>query len=95
MHQATAREALSQSSQRFESIQQLINAIPAASDQKGILDLQARISAEQGMLMNEHIKLYVLNQAAQAERHAQEQRRKEEALAAMGSWRDLHPLGWR
>ena len=35
----------------------------SAGDQKGILDLQARISAELGMLQNEQTKLQVLAQA--------------------------------
>lgn len=93
MHQVTSRAALSASSQRFESLQQLINAIPAATDQKAILDLQARIAAEQGMLVNEQIKLFVMGQAAEAERRAQDRRLKEQALLAIGSLRDVPPLG--
>ena len=34
----------------------LISAIPAATDEKGILDLQARIQVEQGMLQNENLE---------------------------------------
>lgn len=93
MHQVTARSALSASSARFESLQQLINAIPAATDQKAILDLQARIAAEQGMLVNEQIKLYVMAQAVEAEDRATRQRAKESARAAFGSWRSLPPIG--
>ena len=44
-------------------MQTLINAIPSATDQKGILDLQARIQAEQGMLQTDQTKLHVLYQA--------------------------------
>jgi len=93
MLQALTREALSATSRRFESIQQLIDAIPRASDQKGILDLQARIQAEQGMLQNEATKLGVLYQAAQAEEWARRQRVREQAIASIGSLRDLPPLG--
>src|SRR6266478_385335 len=46
--QASAAEALATTSARFASLQQLINAIPRAADQKAILDLEARIAAEQG-----------------------------------------------
>ena len=35
------RTALQNTSNRFQSIQQLINAIPTAGDEKAILDLQA------------------------------------------------------
>ena len=57
LRQAVAAEALTNSSTRFASIQSLIAAISSARDQKGILDLQARISAELGMLQNEQTKL--------------------------------------
>ncbi|HEY6641062.1 type IV secretion system protein [Povalibacter sp.] len=93
MHQVTARSALSASSQRFDSLQQLINAIPAATDQKAVLDLQARIAAEQGMLVNEQIKLFVMAQAAEAEERARKQRLREEAMRAIGSMRSLRPIG--
>jgi type IV secretion system protein VirB5 len=53
LRQAIAQEALTNSSSRFAALQTLISAIGSASDQKGILDLQARISAELGMLQNE------------------------------------------
>jgi type IV secretion system protein VirB5 len=67
MQQALARQALANASNRFASIQTLIAAIPTASDQKGILDLQARISAELGMLQNEQTKVQVLNQSVLAQ----------------------------
>ena len=51
--QALSRAALANSSDRFASLQQLIDAIGSAADQKAALDLQARIAAEQGMLQNE------------------------------------------
>ena len=57
MLQVTSRQALQVSSERFASLQQLIDAIPTATDPKAILDLQARIAAEQAMLQNEQTKL--------------------------------------
>ena len=54
-------------SSRFASIQELIDAIARALDQKGILELAARINAEQGMLQNEQTKLNVLSEAVQVE----------------------------
>lgn len=93
MLQALTREALSATSRRFGSLQQLIDAIAGAGDQKAILDLQARIQAEQGMLQNEATKLGVLYQAAQAEEWARRQRVREQAIASIGSLRDLPPLG--
>ena len=87
MLQATAEQALTTISGRFASIQQLISAIGGARDQKGILDLQARISAEQGMLANDQTKLQVLYQAAQAQQWALQQRNVEQAINDVGSLR--------
>jgi type IV secretion system protein VirB5 len=82
--QVMARDALATTSARFASIQLLIDAIPSAVDQKGILDLQARIGAEEGMLQNEQTKLQVLYEVAQGERWADEQRAREQAIAGHG-----------
>lgn len=91
--QATARAALANSSDRFASLQQLIGAIGSATDQKGALDLNARIAAEQGMLQNESTKLQVLYQIAQSEEWARAQRVREQALADQGSLRQLPAMG--
>jgi type IV secretion system protein VirB5 len=82
--QALAQDELSNVSARFASIQQLIDAIPSAKDQKGILDLQARINAEQGMLQNEQTKLLVLFQAAVGQDWAIRQRERELIIAGQG-----------
>jgi len=91
--QALAQQALSTTSTRFASIQQLINAIPTATDEKGILELQARIGTEQGMLANEQTKLQVLYQAAQADESAERQRSREQVIASVGSLRTLPAMG--
>ena len=93
MSQVTSRQALETTSGRFEALQQLVDAIPAAQDQKAILDLQARIAAEQAMLINEQTKLNVLHQVAQAEELARKQRIREQALTDIGSLRRLPPMG--
>lgn len=87
-----AQEAYATTSRRFDAIQQLIAAIPSAQDQKGILDLQARIEAEQGMLTNESTKLAVLYQAAQAQQWAREQSAREQVVADVGNLRTLPAL---
>ena len=90
--QALTQQALSTTSARFASLQQLIAAIPRATDQKASLDLQARISAEQTMLQNDEIKLGVLYQLARADDQAIDQRAREQAIADIGSFRNLPPL---
>lgn len=91
--QVTSRRALEASSTRFASLQQLITAISTATDQKAVLDLQARITAEQAMLQNEQTKLMVLYHAAQAEELARRQRASELAIANIGSLRRSAPIG--
>ena len=86
LRQALAAQALSNSSARFASIQSLIAAIPSAQDQKGILDLQARISAELGMLQNEQTKLQVLAQATEAMSAANSQRAREQVIVGQGQF---------
>ncbi len=93
MLQALTRDALSTTSGRFSALQQLIAAIRSAGDQKAVLDLQARIAAEQGMLQNEQTKLDVLYRTAQAEEWARIQRSREQAIAGIGSLRRLPSMG--
>src|SRR6267142_5753378 len=84
MQQALAGEALANTSSRFTAIQGLIAAIATAGDQKAILDLQARISAELGMLQNEQTKLQVLHQATQAQEAVLRQQEREQIIAGHG-----------
>lgn len=84
--QALTHEALANSSSRFAAIQQLIDAIARAGDQKAILDLQARIAAEVGMLQNEQTKLQVLYQSAEAQQWANAQRIGELTMAGHGQF---------
>lgn len=84
MQQALAHEALANVSGRFAAIQTLIAAISTAGDQKAILDLQARISAELGMLQNEQTKLQVLYQATQAQESVARQQARERAIEGQG-----------
>lgn len=93
MRQALTREALENTSGRFSQLQQLISAIGQAADSKAAMDLQARIAAEQTMLTNEQAKLQVLYQLAAAEEAAARLRRRELAIADIGSLRQLPAMG--
>ena len=84
--QSVSHEALANSSNRFAEIQQLIDAIAGAMDQKAILELQARIAAEQGMLQNEHTKLQMLYQGMQAQSWSNAQQGRELAIAGHGQF---------
>ena len=84
MQQALAHQALSNASSRFAAIQILVSSIASAADQKGILDLQARINAELGMLQNEQTKNQSLNQSALAQESSLKQRAREQVLDGHG-----------
>lgn len=93
LREGIARTALDTTSNRFTSLQQLINAIPSATDTKGALDLQARIAAEQAMLANEATKVQVLRETLDSEQAALDQQRREQAIADIGSLSALAPMG--
>jgi len=86
LRQNLTRQALVATSNRFMVLQQLIQAIPAAADQKAILDLQARVGAETTMLQNEQSKLLTLFQIVQAEQQANQQQMRERALVGHGEF---------
>jgi type IV secretion system protein VirB5 len=84
--QAISRQALANASSRFADLQQLINTIGTASDQKSILDLNARIGVEQAMLENEQTKLLVLVAAAEAQHWSDEEQDGEQDIAGQGQF---------
>jgi type IV secretion system protein VirB5 len=84
LQQALAQAALVNASGRFAALQTLIAAIPRASDQKAILDLQARMSAELGMLQNEQTKLQILQRVTAAEAAVHQQQDREQVVAGHG-----------
>lgn len=84
--QALSHAALANASGRFADLEQLITAIGTASDQKSILDLNARIGAEQAMLENERTKLSMMVAAAQAQRWTDEEQDRERAVAGQGEF---------
>jgi type IV secretion system protein VirB5 len=84
LSQNVSRQALAATSTRFASLQQLIDALPRATDQKAVLDLQARIGAENAMLQNEQTKLQNLYAVIDAEERSYRQQLREQALAGHG-----------
>ena len=86
LQQNLTRQALTTSSERFASLQQLIQAIGSAADQKAVLDLQARIGSEVSMLQNEQSKLMTLYQLVQAEEYANREQMREQAALGHGQF---------
>jgi len=86
LQQNVAREALSTTSGRFTSLQQFITSLPAAVDQKAVLDLQARVATESAMLQNEQTKLQTLGQILVAEERATQEQARERTIAGHGQF---------
>jgi type IV secretion system protein VirB5 len=91
--EALARAALTTNSNRFSSLQGLVNAIPTANDQKGMLELHARVGAEHAMLQTEQTKLDTLYKAAQVAAETERERSDEKAIADIGHINQLPPMG--
>ncbi len=84
--QTVSRLAYAHSSDRFASLQTLIQHIGATPDAKAIAELQGRIEAEQAMLTNEGLKLSALAQSAAAEASARDLTLREQIVANHGAF---------
>lgn len=95
INQAMAEEAYARANKRFDRLQELLDYVenPCGSaagsctrknDLKRMADLQARILAEQAMLMNEQNRLLALGQFQQARRDVSEIRTRQLALQKQG-----------
>lgn len=84
--QSLVQQSLANASGRFADIQRLNTAIGSTTDQKSVLELQATIGAEQGMLLGEQTKLQILNRAVQAQQWATRERERELVVAGEGSF---------
>jgi len=73
-------------SDRFATLQQLVNLIAGAGDLKAIQDLQARVNTEQVLLTNEQTKLQTLYHMAQADQLVHQQRLRERVVAGHGGF---------
>jgi type IV secretion system protein VirB5 len=84
--QAVSQTALATASDRFNSLQTLVSAMSSAVDQKGILELQARIAAQLAMVQNEQIKLQTLTQVIESQKAVADQQQRELEIAAHGQF---------
>jgi type IV secretion system protein VirB5 len=82
--QALGQLSLANASDRFADVQRLNSAIATTADEKGVLELQATIGAEQGMLLGEQTKLQVLDRAVQAQQMSIDQRVREMIVLGEG-----------
>lgn len=72
--QARNAHVFDQTKARQQRLNDLANRIDGAADAKAIADLQARIAAENGMLMNELVRLQAMNAMVENQRRVTAQR---------------------
>lgn len=66
------RRSMQQAIDRFDELKRLVSRVNSAPQTKDVMDLQARIQAEQALLENEQIKLQMMQGQASAERQLHE-----------------------
>ncbi|KAA0010067.1 type IV secretion protein [Billgrantia pellis] len=81
---AQSEKSLEQAQERFQDLTGLIAQVNNSPDQKDILDLQARIGAEEVMLENEMAKLTMLRSQAVANQALHAQRVQQMRVASSG-----------
>jgi type IV secretion system protein VirB5 len=78
--QAAAGQVYDNAAGRYDRLKSLTNAIGSAQDQKAILELIARINAEEVMLQNELVQMQALAQVASAQRQIENRQAAERGL---------------
>lgn len=79
-----SQKSLEQAQERFSELTGLVAQVNNSPDQKDVLDLQARIGAEQVMLQNEMAKLSMLHSQAEANQAFHAQRVQQMRVASSG-----------
>jgi type IV secretion system protein VirB5 len=84
--QSLVQQSLANESDRFADIQRLSSAIGSTTDQKSVLELEASIGSEQGMLQGEQTKLQILNRAVQSLQSTTREQERELVIAGEGTF---------
>ncbi len=86
-----SQKSLAQAHERFSELTGLVAQVNNSPDQKDVLDLQARIGAEQVMLQNEMAKLSMLRSQAEANQAMHNQRVQQMTVESSG---ELRKVSW-
>lgn len=92
---APGRQAASVGAERLAGLEQLTAALDTAPNARALMDLQARIAAEQAMTANDQMRLQGLAMAQAAEDRLQAQRDRERAAAAAEARLQLFRRGFQ
>jgi len=89
-------EAVSRASdQRLEGLESLRRALDAAPNARAVMDLEARLAAEQALIQNEQLRLQGLALTQAAEARLEEQRAREQAEAARTARQAVYKRAFR
>jgi len=91
LNRVLSEESFKQSGERIDGLQQMLNKVNQAPDEKDIQDLQARIQAEQILLQNEQLRLASLAQLQKSQGDIAVQQASE---IRMQSTKGAMPAGW-
>lgn len=83
--QAMNAKIYDSSQERLNRLNSLANQVDSAADLKAVSDLQARIAIENGMLMNELIRLQSMNAMYENQRRVQHQASAQEVRAVIST----------
>lgn len=81
--------------QRLEGLETLRRALDTAPNARAVMDLEARLAAEQALIQNEQVRLQGLALAREAEARLEEQRARERAEAARAARLDAYERAFR
>ena len=82
LDQALGQQVATVSATRLQGLQTLQTSIDGAKDVRAVMDLQARLQAEQALISNDQVRLQGLAMAQAAEDRIQQQRERERAAKA-------------
>lgn len=83
---AESQKSLTQAKERFDELSTLAAKVNSSPDEKDVLDLQARIQAEETLLQNELAKLTALKSKSEAEQVVQTQKIRQMRVQSAGQW---------
>jgi len=93
-HKGLLQDAMTAASGRIAQIQSLMNQINATTDQKAVLEIQARVGAENALLAHEATQIQMLQGMADSEERIERSRDRErqlQMLARTGRIADFLP----
>jgi len=83
------------SDQRLDGLESLRRALDSAPNARAVMDLEARLAAEQALIQNEQLRLQGLALTQAAESRLEEQRAREQAEAARSARQAVYERAFR